>query len=50
MPAVAQLLADDSERERLGRAGTQYFDEHAAPEQVARYVLQALTDRSQPNG
>ena len=50
VPTIKRLLADDAERQRLAQAGTRYFDEHGAPEQIARYVLRVLTERSQPNG
>jgi hypothetical protein len=36
------LLADPARAAELRRAAATYFDEHAAPGRVARYVLCAL--------
>ena len=41
-PAVEALLADEPRAAELRRAAAAYFDEHAAPGRVARYVLGAL--------
>jgi hypothetical protein len=41
-PAVEALLADPPRAAELRRAAAAYFDEHAAPGPVARYVLGAL--------
>ena len=41
-PAVEALLAEPARAAELRRAAAAYFDEHAAPGRVARYVLGAL--------
>jgi hypothetical protein len=41
-PAVEALLAEPARAAELGRAAAAYFDEHAAPGRVARYVLDTL--------
>jgi hypothetical protein len=43
---IERLLAQPAEQESLRRAAARYFDEHAAPEPVARYVLESLGNRS----
>jgi hypothetical protein len=42
---VARLLAASEEQRALREAAARYFDEHAAPGPVARYVLAELTRR-----
>jgi hypothetical protein len=42
---VARLLAAPEEQRALREAAARYFDEHAAPGPVARYVLAELTRR-----
>jgi hypothetical protein len=41
-PAVEALLSEPARAAELRRAAAAYFDEHAAPGRVARYVLGAL--------
>lgn len=43
---IERLLAASDEQARLREAAARYFDEDAAPEQVARYVLGALKNGS----
>jgi hypothetical protein len=40
--AIEALLANDSTAEAIRAANARYFDEHAAPERVAAYVVGAL--------
>jgi hypothetical protein len=40
---IERLLAAPREQQELGRAAAAYFDEHAAPAQVASYARSALS-------
>jgi hypothetical protein len=44
-PAVRELLADERRQAELRAAAARYYDEHAAPERVADYVLDAVASR-----
>src|SRR5205085_12690641 len=39
VPTLESLLADEQRMQRLRAAAGAYFDEHAAPERVADYVV-----------
>jgi hypothetical protein len=41
-PSVERLLADEEQRHALASAAAAYFDRHAAPEAVGRYVLDTV--------
>jgi hypothetical protein len=45
VPAVERLLADDERRRSLAAAAAAYFDAHASPESVGRYVLETVERR-----
>ena len=48
--AVERLLADDAGRERIRAAAACYFDEHAAPEPVADWILARARSAVGPGG
>ena len=41
---IAGLVADKSLRANLEQAGGEYFDRHASPEAVGRYLLKSISD------